>query len=212
MTDSVWALDLVEDIEAPGWLFIPGDLGDQQRREWISAVLPELVGKEGWNGDPIEADDALDVLTSALAERDQSDSIAMFQVWPPLGGDTATCHIGVFPTAEMPDWLDSDAVVHRFDAPHIGPGIQCSTKRVVSIEDGPDIDLSGVHFIFKSEEVTLVVGLDHTHELLTVNAIRGTLALLGQLRLIRSSDGQKFQSVAFEGVLEESPWRFEVSA
>lgn len=212
MTDSVWALDLVEDIEVPGWLFVPGDLGVQQQSEWISTVLSELVGKEGWSGEPIERDEALDVLMSALAEREQADSIAMFQIWPPLGGEAATCQIGVFPTAEMPDWIDSDAVVHRFDAPHIGPGIQCSTKRVASIEDGPEIELSGVHFVFKNEEITLVVSLVDSVELLTVNALRGALALLGQLRLIRSSDGRAFESVAFEGVLEESPWRFEASA
>lgn len=212
MTDSVWALDLVEDIEVPGWLFVPGDLGVDQRNEWISTALSELVGKEGWSGEPIEREEALDVLVTALTDREEADSIAMFQVWPPLGGEAVTCHIGVFPTAEMPDWVDSDAVVHRFDAPHIGPGIQCSTKRVASIEGGPEIELSGVHFVFKNEEITLVVSLIDSLELLMVNALRGALALLGQLRLVHSGDGHAFESVAFDGVLEESPWRFEVSA
>ncbi|NGN96064.1 hypothetical protein G5C66_25415 [Nocardioides sp. KC13] len=212
MTDDVWALDLVEEVEVPGWLYIPRDLGPVERREWIDTVQDELVGEVGWDGVPISADVVNEMLTSALEDRDRTDSIAMFQVWPTFGGDAATCHIGIFPTAEMPDWTDSDAVVHLFEAPHIGPGIQCSTKRIVPNDGGPDIELSGVHFIFRDGESTLVVSLAEAFDPLTVYALRGVLALLHSLRLVRPDTGQPFQSVAFDGVLEESPWRFEESA
>lgn len=212
MTQSTWSLDLVEDIEVPGWLFIPKDMDDEQRNEWVSTVLDDLIGKEGWDGEPIAKDEALDVLTSGIAESDAADSIATFQVWPPLSGDIATCHIGLYPSAEMPDWIDSDAIVHRFDAPHIGPGIQCSTKREVVNDDGPNVPLAGVHFVFDDGESTLVVSVAEGYEPLTVYALRGAMALLATLRLVRSSDGKSFRSVEFDGVLEDSPWQFEESA
>ncbi|GGR60122.1 hypothetical protein J2S40_004363 [Nocardioides luteus] len=212
MTDNVWALDLVEEVEVPGWLFIPSDLGPDERREWIAAAAGELIGESGWDGQPMGQAEVHETLLSALAERDATDSIAVFQVWPPLNGDAATCHIGVYPTAEMPDWLDSDAVVHRFEAPHIGSGIQCSTKRALPNDGGPDVELSGVHFIFRNETSTLVVSLAEAFEPLTVYALRGVLALLHSLRLVRPDTEEAFQSVAFEGVLEDGPWRFEESA
>lgn len=212
MTENVWAIDLVDEIEVPGWLYVPRDMSPNERLEWIKAAESDLVGEQGWDSQPIDAEEVRRMLEAALADRDATDSVAMFQVWPTFGGDAAVCHVGVFPTAEMPNWIDSDAVVHRFEAPNIGPGIQCSTKRNLPTDGGPDIELSGVHFVFNDGESTLVVSLAEAFEPLTVYALRGVLALLHSLRLIRPDSGEQFQSVPPSGVLEESPWRFEESA
>lgn len=211
MTQHEWALDLVKDFEVPGWLFIPGGLKPDQLDEWVKAATEEVAGKEGWDGSPISRTEADELLRSALSDRDNTSSIATFQVWPPIGRVTAMCHIGVYPSPDMPKWAEIDAIVHRFDAPHIGPGLQCATQRVISNAAGADIDLAGIHFVFDDGEATLIVSLAETFEPLTVYALRGVLPLLRNLRLVRPGNGQAFQSVTVEGILEESPWQFEES-
>lgn len=211
MTQHEWALDLVEDFEVPGWLFIPGGLDPGQSDEWVLAATEEVADKEGWDGSPISRAEADELLRSALSDRDNTSSIATFQVWPPIGRVTAMCHIGVYPCLDMPKWVETDAIVHRFEAPHIGPGLQCTTQRVISNAAGADIDLAGIHFVFDDGEATLIVSLAEAFEPLTVYALRGVLPLLRNLRLVRPGNGQTFQSVMVEGVLEESPWQFEES-
>jgi hypothetical protein len=209
VADRVWTLDVVDDVGAPGWLFIPDfrDLSEQER--WMSAVAEEVAGEGGWDGEPLTRVEIRDVLHAALIERDAADAIATFQVWPPLGGVAVMCHISLFPSDAMPDWAQIDTSIQRIEADYIGPGIQCVTRRIIPSDDGSDVEYVAAHFIFDDGTTTLMITLNEAYAPMIVRALPGAATLLQNLRLLSSTDGVIFKSAPIEGVLEEDLWLFE---
>ncbi len=199
-----WALDLVDDdLEVPGWLFVPQGMAKEEREQWTAEALAEMSGTIGWDGQPIDDADAREVLTAALEQRATSDSLAILQVWPPLGHVAAMCHIDILPSSGMPDWTETDAVLHPIEAPHIGPGLQCSTLRTVQVDD-LHLELSSVHFIFDDGDVTLMFSLSEAVAPLISVALPALVLLMHNIRMIRSSDGAVFESVLPRGVVDEA--------
>lgn len=208
-----WALDLVDDdLELPGWLFVPQGMGMDDQERWVSDALADIVGTPGWDERPVSEEDARELLASAIAQRAASDSLAMLQVWPALGPEAAMCHIDILPSDGLPDWAATDAVVHPVESPHIGPGLQCSTLRTVQIDDDVHLDVSGVHFIFDNGDVTLMFSLDETVALLTSIAMPAFVLLMRNIRMVRGSDGAVFESVPPRGVVVEPEWPIEETA
>ncbi len=215
ISDNAWTLGLVdEDFELPGWLFLPEGLEADEQRQWVSTALGELAGTTGLDARPLDVTGARELLESARAERAASDSHAMFQVWPSFRGETVTCHLNILASGGLPEWTEpsDDAVVHPADATHIGPGLQCTTRRVVELQDGRQVELTGVHFLFDNGDVTLLLSLDEAATPLIARALPAFVMLTQNLRMERKADGAPFEAVPPQGLVADGPWPFEEPA
>lgn len=211
MTEHDWTLDLVdEDLELPGWRFLPPDLDAAEREQWLAESAADLEGSPGWDEEVVTAQRARELLEEALDQRGISESLAMLQVWPPLGGQTAMCHVNILPSEAMPSWTElDDAVVHATDSAHLGPGLEVITNRTITLEGVDDVEVTGVHFIFDDGEVTVMVSLDETLTTLIAFTLPALVALIHNLRVVNKTDDTAFQAIAPQGLLVESPWDFE---
>lgn len=211
-TTGTWELCLADDaLELPGWLFLPVGLSSDDREQWLADVLPDIVGTPGWDGEPVTEPFARELLTLALDRRAASDSLAMFQVWPAVGYDTVMCHVDILASDGLPDWSHTDAVVHNVVAPHIGPGIQCSTRRIVSVDEEMEVELTSLHFIFDNGEVTLLLSLDEAPAPMISLATPAFVLLMSNLGMLWSGDGTTFEAIAPTGVVDGGAWPFEES-
>lgn len=209
-----WTLDVVEDVEIPGWIYIPSDMTPEEREAWIAGSahsIADIVGDKGFDGEDISFADVQPLLEAALEMRDEADSSFMFQIWPVYGPASVVCYITVLPSADLPDWTEISDVVHTVDAPHIGPGLQCSTRRNVVADDGTELELSSVHLVFDNGDATLLVSVDEAIAELVACALPG-LTILKEVLAMKRDDGVPFQSVSPSGVLQGSPWRLEDEA
>lgn len=211
-TRDEWVLDVVDDIEMPGWVFVPEGLTAQEQATWtdeITGALLDALDTTGWDGQDISEADVRQVLAAALEERASSPSLAMFQVWPLPAAAAVMCHISVHPSDDLPDWTTlEDVVVHAVAAPHIGPGLQCTVRVRERGAGGEEFELVSVHQIFDDGDLTLVLSLDEAPALLMAPALPGLLALAGVVRMHRG-DGTPFVSVAPPSIPDESPWQLE---
>ena len=145
--------------------------------------------------------------------RAEAESAAMLQVWPPLAGHTAMCHVNLLPSEGMPSWTEmEDAVVQPTDSPHLGPGLEVITSRKLTLDDGEVVDLTGVHFVFDDGELTVMVSLDETLTTLISIALPALVALIHNLRVVNAAEDTVFEAVAPAGLLVEGPWDFETSS
>ncbi|MBA3780837.1 MAG: hypothetical protein H0X12_03170 [Nocardioides sp.] len=213
MSEADWGIDLVDkDLDLDGWTFLPPDLDGDSRERWLAESAAELEGMVGWDEDRVTADVARALLEQALEMRDESQSVAMLQVWPPFAGQTAMCHVNILPSAAMPSWTSlEDAVIQPTDAPHLGRGLHVITQRMVTMDDGQDVEITGVHFIFDSDEITVMLSLDETLTQLIGLTMPALVALMHNLRVVNTTDGTAFEGVAPPGLLVEEPWDFEAS-
>lgn len=199
-----WALDVVDDgLELPGWVLVPAGLSGKEREAWRVGLVEEITGTPGWNGEPVTADEARDIVATGLALRESSDALAMFQVLPAVGGETVNCFINVLPSAELLDWRDF-GLVQAAEAAHIGPGLQCSTRRTIEAE-GNLIEVAGVHLVFDDGDTSLVFSLDETLAPLISSALLGFLALVQHVGMV-GEDGRRFASLPPAGVPPEDVW------
>ena len=208
-----WTFDLVDDdLDLPGWLFLPPDLDAAGRQQWVAGCVSDLVGTSLWDEGVVTADLATRLLEEALEQRAESESAAMLQVWPPLAGHTAMCHVNLFPSEGLPAWTElEDAVVQPTDSPHLGPGLEVIASRKLTLDDGEVVDLTGVHFVFDDGELTVMVSLDETLTTLIAIALPALVALLHNLRVVNAAEDTVFEAVAPTGLLVEGPWDFETS-
>jgi hypothetical protein len=209
--DDQWTLELVEDdIDLSGWLFLPQGMTPDERDVWIATAASEVVGNDDMEGAPITAEGARDVLEAGLAERAAVSSQAMFQIWPSLWGVVAMCHINIVQSRELPAWEEvEDAVLHRTEAEHLGPGLQCTTRRAIEVEKDLHVELIGVHVVFDDGEVAVVLSLSESVSPLITRALPTFVRVMENLRLVRTSDGTSFASIPPEGLTAETPFPFE---
>lgn len=210
--DHGWTLDLIDDdLEIPGWLFVPQGLGRADQERWVRSAQDELADVPAWDGPPPDPALLREMLVHALELREQSESLAVLQVWPALANATAMGHVDVLPSDALWDWTRTDAVVHRIDEPHIGPGLQISTRRTVTLDD-IDMDVSSTAFSFDNGEVTLMVAVAETLTPLLTFALPGLLALMRNIRLVDTRNGSAFTSIEPTGVLTEPDWALDGSS
>ncbi|QOR71293.1 hypothetical protein IM660_03030 [Ruania alkalisoli] len=207
---STWFLDVVDDLQIPGWFYVPGNMSSSEQREWLAAcleALPTAIGTRGYDGNEIGPDDVLPSLREALEIRSTSPSHGIFQVWPTRGPGSVFCHVTILDTAVAPRWSELDAVCHSIDAPHIGPGLQCSIEGVVE-RDGTRMDTASVHLVFDDGETTLMLSINESFAPLVAYALPGLVALMESVRMV-DAGGRQFRSIAPSGLLEEAPWNVE---
>lgn len=213
MTEDKWELDLVDqDLDLPGWRFLPPDLDAADQQQWVSESVADLAGTPGWDQEVVTAEGARALLLEALSQRGESESLAMMQVWPPLAGQTAMCHVNILSSEAMPSWTDlDDAVVHPTDSPHLGSGLHVITSRTGTLEGVEGVEVTGVHFIFDDGEITVMLSLDETVTALISIVLPALVALMHNLRVVNSADGTVFKGIVPQGLLVESPWDFETT-
>lgn len=208
--DEEWGIDLAEDIDVPGWLFIPEGMDSRERARWVKESLDEVSrisdGALGGGRDTTESE-VRAVLEWGIEERRRSPSLAVFQVWPMRYPTAVMSHINVVPSAGLPSWAQSEAVVHPIEAPHVGPGLQCTVKDVVW-EDGQRFDLTSMHLIFDNGDVTLMLSIDEAPTPLITFALPGLFMLMDNITMARR-DGLPFSSIAADDVLQPGPWQVE---
>lgn len=210
-TSEEWALDISDDLEVPGWLYLPSGPSSAESSEWMAQaveMLSPIIGAERWDGKPASEADVRELLAAGLDARALSDAVAMFQVWPVLMPVSVTCVVNILDSSALPDWGETDAVIHRAESPHVGPGLQCSTTRTVSAE-ADEFELMSVHFVFDNGEVALMLSLEESFPVLVTRALPGFVLLKDVIRMARCSDGKPFASVEPLGILDDSPWTWE---
>lgn len=205
-----WSLDLVEDIDIPGWVFVPEGLGRPEQEVWLGEagqLLTEIIGSEN-SGDPVAtAREVRTVLESGLAARADSGSYVIYQVWPVVAPAAVICHVNVVSSNDLPDWSELDGAMHAAEARYIGPGLQFSTRRSVDGPEGP-VELNSVHLVFDGGDVALMLTLEESLAPLVSRALTGLTVLKDALQLTRA-DGTKFVSNAPVGIATDEPWPFD---
>lgn len=202
--EEAWTLELADGAdELPGWILVPSGMNAQQRRTWLEEASTDLAGTTGWDGTPLPDETTRRMLSEALAERAASESLAVLLAWPPLPGATATCHIDLLLSDAMPDWTETDAFVRATDMPHLGEGLQITTRRTVLLDGDATVDLAGVHLIFDDGQVTVLLSLRETLTALVSLALPGMVAVAQLLRVVRSSDGAAFRGARHGGLVDE---------
>ena len=202
-----WAVELVDDLDVPGWLPVPEGLTPAECERWVdetSSMLDELVGTPRWDGEATTIEDIRGLLQMALDERETSEAYAMFQVWPVMSAAAVMCHLHVVESESGPDMSQWDGVVHAAEADHIGPGAQLSSRKELNFEGGSVI-IESVNFAFSDGEALLLLGVDECIPQLTTSVVRGLVALKDVLRMVRE-DGRVFQSVPLPGVPVDESW------
>ncbi|UFU07089.1 hypothetical protein [Ruania halotolerans] len=205
-----WTVDVVDDLQIPGWFYVPAGMSATEESAWLAACLDELptaIGTAGLDGAELGPEDVLPILREALEVRSTSPSHGIFQVWPTRAPAAVTCHITILARADAPRWTELDAVVHAIEAPHIGPGLQCSIRGTVD-RDGVSIETASVHLVFDDGETTLMLSINESVAALVALALPGLVALMESIRLV-GPEGASFRSRAPSGIVEDPPWQIE---
>lgn len=206
-----WRLDVSDDIEIPGWFYVPSGLEASEAAGWVEdcmGTLPAVIGDKDFDGNPINPEEVRAALRSVLDLRASAESVAMFQVWPVRGPAAVTCHVNIVASSALPNWSQlNDAYMHRIEAPHVGPGMHCATRRTITVAE-EQVDLASVHKIFDNGDVTLILSIQESIAALVSCALPGLLSLQEVIRMERA-DGRPFESVPLMGVLEDGAWPFE---
>lgn len=206
---DTWRLDVVEDLEFPGWFQLPTDLDDAGRAAWTDACAAEvhtLLASDDPEVEVVGDDDVRRLLAAALELRATSPSLAIFQVWPVSLPATVQCHVNILASADLPDWSTvGDAVVlFPIEAEHIGPGLQLAVRRTV-VDEGETVELMSLHYVFDDGDATLMLSLEESLPPLIGAALPGLVGLKDTLRMVRE-DGTPFVSRAPEGVEPADIW------
>lgn len=203
-----WSLGFAEDVDLPGWVYLPQGLTDEEQDLFVLEVtrlLHELM-RETAPQQPPPADEQLHhLLRAGLAARAESESAVLYQVWPVAGPAAVFCDVNFVRTADLPDWTQMPGVLHPAEARHIGPGLQYSSRRVIEDEDGDPLDVSAVHFVFTDDEQGVMLGLHESSSALISQALIGFGLFKNALTFSRK-DGSTFTSKAPAGMIADTEW------
>jgi len=161
-TESGWSLDLAEDIDLPGWVWLPEDMDAAQRRDWVEEVTPavlDLVSPPGGAEEATSEAEVRGLIESALDSRAGSPSYAMYLVWPVRAPAAVMCHVNLTRTEDLPDWGDLEGRMHGVEARNLGPGVQITTDVTVEGADGPE-ELVTVIYVFVEDEAAVVINIE----------------------------------------------------
>lgn len=201
-----WTLEFAEEVDLPGWVFLPELATPEDQDAWITEIsdaLWEIIGTPVPEDVPTSKTDVREALSAGLAARTESTSFAMYQVWPVAAAATVLCHLNLAAREDLPDWSDSDGVTHAADARYLGPGVQYSTRRPVEGMEG--VEVNSVHFVFADDDVALILSLEEAPAPLISRALVGFTLLKDALRLTRG-DGAPFRACPPSGLREDSLW------
>jgi len=209
-----WAITVAEDFDADGWLYIPREMSEEERREWVTAALERLrpmIGVERWDGSATTSSHLRELLESGIEREVDMESLATFQVWPIPGPAALLCRVTVVPSRIVRGVLGNPpvGVVHPVDATHIGPGVQFSTRTPVELEEGV-VDLYSVDLIFDDGTAAVVISLEQSMAALITHAFPG-LGVLKDVVQIDRPDGSRFTSTQPTVVPDVQPWEMTLS-
>lgn len=202
-----WSLGFGEDVDLPGWLFLPEGLTPSEQDLWVDSAA-ELLWDVIGSGPATEArgSEAMlrSILADGLAARSASASYATYLVWPVLAPAAVMCHIDFAASDDLPNWKELEGVVHAADARYLGPGLQYSTRRQVAAQDGL-LDLSSVHFVFDDGDVALMLTLEESISTLISHAVVGFTRLKDALQVVKG-DGTAFTSRVVPEYVRDEQW------
>ncbi|MGY0538415.1 hypothetical protein ACW14X_12930 [Nocardioides sp. YJ-D4] len=202
-----WSLGFGEDVDLPGWLFLPEGLTSSEQDLWLESATELLWSVIGSGPDPAARgteEMVRSMLADGLAARSASPSYAMYMVWPVLAPAAVMCHIDFTASDDLPDWKELDGVVHAADARYLGPGVQYSTRRQIEAGGGL-LDLSSVHFVFDDGEVALMLTLEESISTLVSHAAVGFTRMKDALQVLKG-DGTAFVSKVVPEYVRDEQW------
>ncbi|UFU03366.1 hypothetical protein LQF12_01775 [Ruania suaedae] len=205
-----WTLDVVEDVQVPGWFFVPAGLAAAEQEQWLAEcreALVEITEAQGLDAGELDSQRLRSELLGGLEARAASPSLALFQVWPAGALGSVLCHVSVLASSDLPDWTGIGAAVHPIEAAHLGPGLQCSIRRTVEVDKEP-VELASVHLVFDDGETTLMLSLTEALAPVVAYALPGFLTLMESIRMV-ADDGRPFRSLPPSGLVAEEPWQLE---
>ena len=194
-TPGDWQLDLAEDIDLPGWVWLPQDLETDMRSAWVAEVAPvvlDLIGAHRPDGAVTTEAMVRDLLEDGLDARADSASYMMYMTFPVRAPAAVMCHVNLAEATELPDWDDLEGRMQPVDARHIGPGMQITTEFTADTDHGR-AQLASVAWIFADAEAGLIVNLEPALPELIAHAMVGAGMLMNALSVTRP-DGRDFHA------------------
>lgn len=204
-TAEGWSLDMVEDVDLPGWVLLPYGAAEDLRGPWATEVaaavrtlppLPELSSSE---------EDISALLRAGLEIRDESSSALLYLVFPAAAAVATLCSVDFIRTSDLPQLASTDGRSFPAEARHIGPGLQWSTRRTIADDDGTEVEISSVHLVFCDEEHGIMISLGEAASLTVSQTLTGMAVLKNAIEVTRP-DGTTLRSTASSVLLEESVW------
>ena len=190
-----WSLDLAEDIDLPGWVWLPEDMDADQRRDWLDEVTPmvlELVSAPEGVGEPVSEAEIRGLIESGLDSRADAESYAMYMVWPVRAPAAVMCHVNLARIEDLPAWGDIQGRMHGVEARNLGPGVQITTEVTVDSDDGPE-ELVTVVYVFADDEASILVNLEPSLPQLVGPAMVGVGMFVNAVAVSRP-DGSAFRA------------------
>lgn len=198
-------MEIEDDIDIPGWFVVTDAEDADTQQQWLeqcASELGSLLGTNRWDGEPATAEDLAEMLRYALLERQTSDDDAVLQVWPVPYLAPLLCRLNLVESSTLPDWHEEGAITHGVTAPHLGAGLQVSTRRVVN-----EVDLVSVQLVFDDGESAFMMGLDEAPAPVVTRALPELMFLSEAIRLV-DAHGAVFTGTGPAGEDDEEPWPF----
>jgi hypothetical protein len=186
---------VVEEVDLPGWVWLPEDMEPAQRDSWVEEVVPaviELIGNPEPDGGSTTSVDVRAVLESGLEARAESPSYMMYLVFPVHAPAAVMCHVNLVQTQDLPDWDDFSGRMHPAQARYLGPGVQITTEVTAETDQGP-AELTTLVYIFADAEAGIVVTFEPAFPQLIAQAMVGAGLLINALAVSRP-DGTAFEA------------------
>lgn len=206
-----WQLDLVEDIDLPGWVWLPEDMEPDQRTGWVEEVVPavvELIGDGQTGSGPSISADVRAVLESGLDARDESPSYMMYMVFPVHAPAAVMCHVNLVQTRDLPGWDDFAGRMHTVEGRNLGPGVQITTELTADTDQGP-VEVATVVYVFADEEAGIVITFEPSLPELIAQAMIGAGIFINALSVTRP-DGSAFQAAPTTApIVAGDEWPFD---
>ena len=204
---SQWEVQLAEDVDLPGWVWLPDELAPEERSAYVDEVVPalqDLIGTHQADGTPNTEVDIRAILEAGLDARAKSNSYAMYQVWPVRAPAAVMCHLNRAATEDLPEWDDIDGRRFAAKARYIGPGLQISSRFTADTDQGP-AELATVYFVFADGHDSVVVHLEPSVPQLVAHTMMGMGLYLNALNVTKA-DGSTFTSVASDATVADDDW------
>ena len=199
-------VELVGDVDIPGWVFIPEDLSLAEQELWLTEVTTALCdyirAAEPQQSGALESE-VRSVLEAGLVARARSDSYLMYQVWPVAAPAATMCHVNLAASEDIP-WSQMEGTFHEAHAQYVGPGTQFSRHDVIESEYG-SLEVVAVHFIFDDGDTALMMHLEESLSSLISPSLVRFAVFKDSVRVVRG-DGRYFASRPRPGVVADEVW------
>lgn len=204
-----WRLEMLEDLELPGWFIIPAGQGVSEVEAWADDVAQSVLGVLTPPEDGSIADAVRDEVDYAVGLAAEADALVAFQAWPVDFPVSVVCMVSVVAGEFRPSELGVESRVVQYPAAgkHLGPGVQYTFEREIVLGEETTKVVS-VLFVFSDGETSLVLSLSEAQGAVCARAVPGLVVLKDAIGL-RRRDGVRFKATETSDATAPDEWQTE---